>query len=253
MTIAVVSCVGFFTQILLWLVTFPFDRNRYIVGRLFRIMAVIVVKLAPTWKFSLVGKYPRKLGKTVVVSNHVSHADSFLISHFPWEMKWLGKAELLKIPFVGWNMFMSGDIMVKRGDKQSTQYAMARCKKYLENGMPICIFPEGTRSKDGNLQEFKDGAFRLAIETGANILPLAVAGTQDALPKHSWKFGFARATAQAGEFISTKGMTLADIETLKSRVREQIRQLQLSMAAQSRVKIEQRPAPARTNMSATVR
>jgi 1-acyl-sn-glycerol-3-phosphate acyltransferase len=158
----------------------------------------------------------------VVVSNHESNADPFLISHLPWEMKWLGKASLFKIPVVGWMMWMAGDIPVHRGDRDSATGAMARCKEWLAKGMPVMIFPEGTRSKTDELLPFKDGAFRLAIEAQADVLPLAVSGTRRALPKHSWRFATSRGLVTVGTPISTKGMTLADVERLKDLARTQI-------------------------------
>ena len=135
----------------------------------------------------------------MVVSNHESNADPFLVSFLPWEMKWLGKASLFRIPVVGWMMRMAGDIPVERGDSDSAKEAMAACERWLARGMPVMLFPEGTRSKDGQLLPFKDGAFRLAIETGADVLPVAVAGTREALPKHSWKFGRAEGRVTIGD------------------------------------------------------
>jgi len=160
-----------------------------------------------------------------VVSNHESNADPFLISFLPWEMKWLGKASLFRIPVAGWMMWMAGDVPVRRGESDSAKEAMAACARWLARGMPVMLFPEGTRSRDGQLLPFKDGAFRLAIETGAEILPLAVSETGTALPKHSWKFGRAEGRVTVGTPISTAGLTLADVEQLKARVRAEIEML----------------------------
>jgi 1-acyl-sn-glycerol-3-phosphate acyltransferase len=126
-------------------------------------------------------------------------------------------------------MWLAGDIPVTRGDQGSAKGAMARCVKWLEKGMPVMIFPEGTRSKTEELLPFKDGAFRLAIETGAEVLPVAVSGTRRALPKHSWRFASARGLVTVGTPISTQGMTLADVERLKAMAREQILALRESL------------------------
>jgi 1-acyl-sn-glycerol-3-phosphate acyltransferase len=88
--------------------------------------------------------------------------------------------------------------------------------------MPVMIFPEGTRSKTDELLPFKDGAFRLAIDTQSDLLPIAVSGTRHSLPKHSWRFAHAKALVTVGKPISTKGMTMADVERLKAMAREQI-------------------------------
>jgi 1-acyl-sn-glycerol-3-phosphate acyltransferase len=228
--IALMSLVGFFIQLPLFLLSWPFDRRRVVAGRWFRLIAVICTKLTPFWRFEVHGPLPARFPRrTVVVSNHESNADPFLISHLPWEMKWLGKASLFKIPAVGWSMWLAGDIPVTRGDGDSARGAMARCVRWLEKGMPVMIFPEGTRSKTDELLPFKDGAFRLAIETGSDVLPLAVSGTRRALPKHSWRFASSLALVKVGTPISTQGMTLADVERLKAMAREQILALRASL------------------------
>jgi 1-acyl-sn-glycerol-3-phosphate acyltransferase len=228
--IGLVALVGFFVQLVLAIVTWPFDRRKVITGRCFRLIGVTAAKLTPFWHFRVHGAAPKSLSpRTVVVSNHESNADPFIISMLPWEMKWLGKASLFKIPAVGWSMWLAGDIPVTRGDQGSAKGAMAQCARWLDKGMPVMIFPEGTRSKTDELLPFKDGAFRLAIETGADVLPLAVSGTRKALPKHSWRFARSKALVTVGTPISTKGMTLADVERLKSLAREQILALRPSL------------------------
>jgi 1-acyl-sn-glycerol-3-phosphate acyltransferase len=91
--------------------------------------------------------------------------------------------------------------------------------------VPIVIFPEGTRSREGGLLPFKDGAFRLAIEAGATILPMAVSGTAAAWPKHDWRAGRARGRLRIGAPISTAGMDLADVPRLKERAKSAIEAL----------------------------
>lgn len=220
--IGLVALLGFLVQGLLALVTLPFDRRRLVVGRVFRLVGVVAARLTPFWHFGVVGPLPKAVGRTVVVSNHESHADPFLISHLPWEMKWLGKASLFRIPVVGWMMWLAGDVPVQRGDSASGKGAMAKCASWLERGVPVMMFPEGTRGTEEALLPFKDGAFRLAIETGADILPVAVSGTRTALPKHSWRFQKSEARVTVGTALSTKGLTLADVETLKASARVQV-------------------------------
>jgi 1-acyl-sn-glycerol-3-phosphate acyltransferase len=230
MEIGLVALVGFFVQLVLAVVTWPFDRTRTVTGRCFRLIGVTAAKLTPFWRFGVHGPVPQRVApNTVVVSNHESNADPFLISHLPWEMKWLGKASLFKIPVVGWMMWMAGDIPVHRGDRDSATGAMARCREWLAKGMPVMIFPEGTRSKTDELLPFKDGAFRLAIEAQADVLPLAVSGTRRALPKHSWRFATSRGLVTVGTPISTKGMTLDDLERLKGLARAQIESLRAGL------------------------
>ena len=205
------------------LVTAPFDRGRYITGYIFRRIGPVMATLNPLWRFRYSGTMPADPRRPfVVVSNHESFADILLISHLPWEMKWLSKAELFRIPVMGWMMWLAGDIPVWRGFGPSAVEALARCREALRNRVSVMIFPEGTRSKTAELLPFKDGAFRLAIEAGVPILPLALSGTGTALRKHDWRFGRSVAEVRVLEPIETAALTLADVPRLKARVRETI-------------------------------
>lgn len=216
---------------LLYVVTLPFDRRRYVTGRAFRLIGVIATRMTPLWRFSVDGELPGdKPRKTVCVSNHCSAADPFLLSYLPWEMKWLSKESNFKIPFVGWMLSLAGDVAVERGVSDSAKQAMARCREWLEREMPVMIFPEGTRSKDGSLLPFKDGAFRLAIESGADILPMAVSGTETALEKHDWRLQWADARVRVGQPISTSGLSLDDIDQLKEQARLAIEELRAELS-----------------------
>ena len=129
---------------------------------------------------------------------------------------------MFKIPIAGWLMYVAGDIKLDRGDRDSAKKAMDRCVWYLKHHVSVMVFPEGTRAVDGELGKFKDGAFRLAIEAQVPILPLAVHGTKEALRKHDWRFGRANAAVQVMEPVSTEGLTLEDVDSLKERVRDLI-------------------------------
>jgi 1-acyl-sn-glycerol-3-phosphate acyltransferase len=205
------------------LVTAPFDPGRYWAGLLFRKVAVVTSTLNPLWRFRVTGTFPANPRHPyVVVSNHESFVDILLISHLPWEMKWLSKVEILRIPVLGWDMWLAGDVPVERGTTRSAAKAMRRCREILAKRVPVIIFPEGTRSTTGEMLPFKDGAFRLAIDAGVPILPLVVRGTRTALPKHGWRFGRADAEVLVLEPIATEGLGPRDVESLKQRVREVI-------------------------------
>lgn len=211
---------GFFYVALVFVCTAPFDRGRYAAGRAFRQLAVLQVKLNPLWHFHMSGEpVPDPRRPYVAVSNHESYADIFLISHLPWEMKWLSKEEIFRIPVMGWMMRMAGDIPLRRGNRDSTLAALAACRDRLAKRVSVMIFPEGTRSRGGELLPFKDGAFRLAIEAGVPVLPIVVAGTRHAMAKGSFRFQPARAAVRVLDPVETTGMTLDDIPVLKERVR----------------------------------
>jgi 1-acyl-sn-glycerol-3-phosphate acyltransferase len=217
---------------IIWLFTAPFDRGRYAAGRAFRIVGVTAMRLNGLWKFRTRGSLDDARRPYVVVANHESYADVFLISCFPWEMKWLSKDTMFKIPCMGWMMQMAGDIKLVRGDRDSTINAIAQCRDRLAKKVSVMIFPEGTRSKTQEMLPFKDGAFRLAIETQAPVLPIAVAGTRNAMAKGTFRFLRARALAQVLEPIDTTGMTMDDIGRLKQMARERIDTGRRALAAE---------------------
>jgi 1-acyl-sn-glycerol-3-phosphate acyltransferase len=215
--------VGFFYVAAIWLVTAPFDRGRYHAGRAFRQLAMTAVALNPLWHFETDGETPNDPRRPyVAVSNHESYADIFLISHFPWEMKWLSKDTIFRIPVMGWMMRMARDIPIKRGKRESVVSAMQGCRDRLARKVSVMIFPEGTRSRTEDLLPFKDGAFKLAIEAQVPILPIAVAGTRDCMAKGSFAFRRARAKARVLAPIATTGLTSADIPALRDRTRDTI-------------------------------
>ena len=214
---------GFFYVAPVWLLTAPFDPGRYHAGRALRQLAVAHVALTRLWRFETEGVPPEGPRRPyVVVSNHESYADIFLISHFPWEMKWLSKHTIFKIPVMGWMMRMALDVPVRRGQRSSTIAALADCRDRLARRVSVMIFAEGTRSPTGDLLPFKDGAFKLAIEARVPILPVAIAGTRSCMAKGSFFFRHAHAKARVLEPISTDGLTLADLEALRDRTRATI-------------------------------
>lgn len=231
LAIALILILGFFVELVLWAVTRPFDPLLRVPGRFWRGMNVLAARLNPLWSFRVDEREgpavaPRR--PTVVVANHASMTDVILLAHLPWEMKWLGKSGNFQIPFAGWCMSLAGHVAVVRGDRGSGGAAMAACARWLKLGVPVMIFPEGTRSEDGALQPLKDGAFRLALDTGADLLPCWIAGTRAALPKHSWRFGRARATVTVGRAIPSAGK---GVEELKDEVRAELARLEGAGAA----------------------
>jgi 1-acyl-sn-glycerol-3-phosphate acyltransferase len=235
-----VLCVIVGTPIvaLVFAFTAPFDKGRYAAGRGFRLVAVAALRLNPLWSFHTRGAIHDPRRPYVVVANHESYADIFLISCFPWEMKWLSKDTMFKIPLMGWMMQMAGDIKLVRGSRDSAAGAILACRDRLAKRVSVMIFPEGTRSKTWEMLPFKDGAFRLAIEAGVPILPIAVAGTRNAMAKGTFRFLRARAIAQALEPIETTGMTLSDIGTLKERTRERIEEGRRALAGELGIRFD---------------
>ena len=200
-----------------------FDRDpvRYRTGRWFRRLGVSMVAVNRSCRVRVSGFHvedPRL--PYVVVGNHQSLGDIPVFSLLPWEMKWLGKESLFKIPVVGWMMRLAGDISVDRADPGSGRAALARARKMLDQRCSIMIFPEGTRTPDGRMLPFHDGAFALAVWAQVPILPIVVDGTVACLPRDSWIFcGRHRIRLTILPPVGTAGSTMRDIPALKATVR----------------------------------
>jgi 1-acyl-sn-glycerol-3-phosphate acyltransferase len=200
------------------------DPSQRMPGRWMRRLGRTAGRLTPLWHFEVEGQAPSDIGSRpyVVVANHESTADPFLLSWLPWDMRWVAKEELFRPPLTGWAMRLGGDIKLRRGKGDSVRAMMKECERALAAGIPVMLFPEGTRSTDGKLLPFKDGAFRLAITAGVPVLPIALAGTHQMRPKHSAWFGRARACAKILEPIPTEGLGSSDIHALRDQCREAI-------------------------------
>jgi 1-acyl-sn-glycerol-3-phosphate acyltransferase len=171
--------------LVVFLVTWPFDRRRVVLHLFSCFWASVYVYLNPLWRVRVVGRgrLPWR-GAAVIVANHLSLLDILILYGLYRPFKWVSKAELFKVPVLGWNMVLNDYVPLKRGDATSIRDMMDHCRRHLERGSPVLIFPEGTRAQDGKLQAFKDGAFRLAMEAKVPLIPVAVTGTHEALPKH---------------------------------------------------------------------
>lgn len=120
----------------------------------------------------------------VFVSNHQSMFDVWLVyGWLPVIFKWLMKAELRKVPFVGTACKAAGHIYVDRKNPKAAIESMENVKKQLKNGICTVIFPEGTRTKNGQVGRFKRGAFQIALDLKLPVIPISLSGCYDVLPK----------------------------------------------------------------------
>lgn len=200
------------------------DPAHYNTGRLFRKLGKSFSRINPGWNITITGRTDIDDRQPfVMVCNHQSFADIPLISNLPWEMKWVAKAELFKIPIAGWMMSLAGDIPVLRKAANQKEFIFERAAFYLSNRCSVIFFPEGTRSRSGRLRKFTHGAFELAIKEKVAILPLVIEGTQNTLPRDSWKFGRAEnIRLKVLEPVETTGLGDDDVVELMHTVRTMI-------------------------------
>lgn len=175
---------------LIWVLVFPFDRNRDVVHWLLTYQSYLLSRLMPIWKLSVEGRMKADKGSTyVIISNHQSILDILFLNSLRFRYKWISKIENIKLPVLGWYLRMAGYITVNRGNEESKAEMFEKSLISLNNGISIMIFPEGTRSPDKEIGFFKRGAFQLALQAGVPILPVLIDGTGDILPKHGLIFG----------------------------------------------------------------
>jgi 1-acyl-sn-glycerol-3-phosphate acyltransferase len=205
------------------LATFRSDPVRRRIGRLHLDSAKTAVRVNPFWDFRAVDEvHPDPTRPCLFVSNHRSNADPFLLALLPWDMKFLSKESIFRIPLLGWEMRVAGHIPISRGDRGSVRDALGEMRQRLQAKTSVVLFPEGTRSEDGTLGPFREGGFRLAIELGIPVVPLAVRGTERALPKHSLTLHPTSATVTVLPPIETAGLSPEDASALAERARSRI-------------------------------
>lgn len=157
------------------------------------------------------------------VSTHQSLGDilaAFFIDH---PFKFVAKRELFRIPVFGTAMSLSGYIPLNRGDRESGRECLERARRYLRSGISVLFFPEGTRSRDGTVQPFKTGAFRLAVEERVSVVPIVILGTREILCKGSWVFNSkSHVVLSFGRPIPTKNLDYETIPYLRDEVREEM-------------------------------
>jgi 1-acyl-sn-glycerol-3-phosphate acyltransferase len=181
------SAVMFALALVLFVVTVPFDRRGIVLHRFTCFWASMYTWLHPSWFVSIEGReHVRSDEAYVIVANHQSTLDILVLFRLFVHFKWVAKAEAFLVPFIGWNMFLNRYVRLRRGDRRSVMDMMATSEQELRAGSSILIFPEGTRSRDGELQPFKQGAFTLAKRAAAPILPVVIEGTGTALPRRGF-------------------------------------------------------------------
>jgi len=163
----------------------------------------------------------------VYAVNHASALDiPILYVHLPFQFRIVFKSELLSYPFVGWHLKRSGQVCINQQNPAASIGAIKSALRSLKRGMPLVIFPEGGRCRDGKLQPFLPGAFFLAIKAQADIVPVALAGTFDLLPMNTYHIKCQPVEMRVGEPIPTTGLTLNDMDAVSAQVKTAIEKLQ---------------------------
>jgi 1-acyl-sn-glycerol-3-phosphate acyltransferase len=205
------------------LIVFPlFDRKRRQFLLIHRVWCNTVARGFPKWKYVHHGFEKLRPGQHyVIMSNHQSLADILLLSFLPTTFRWTSKRSVFMVPIFGWQFWLGGHLSIVRGSEASRKTFMKRAIETLNQGISLLIFPEGTRSRTGEIGPFKPGGFLMALRTGTPILPIVISGSGDALPKTSWVMRKRTyPVVRVLDPIETAGRTETDIEALMQQVRD---------------------------------
>jgi 1-acyl-sn-glycerol-3-phosphate acyltransferase len=159
----------------------------------------------------------------IYMSNHQSYFDIFaFFAGLPIDFKYILKKELMRIPLFGIAARRGRHISIDRGNPRKAFESVQKAAEKIKSGYSVLIFPEGTRSPDGHIQPFKWGGFRLAIQSGCDIVPLAISNSHNIAAKGSLKVNKGVIAINIGKPISIKDYTKKDIDKLLVRVREAV-------------------------------
>ena len=183
LTIILSLAMIFFSVIL------PFDKKRKVAHAQCFWWSTALIKFNPYWKLKVSGLENIDKNKTyVIVANHQSLTDIIIVYQTKMQFKWVAKDSLFKIPFLGWCLSFGKHIKIERGKFSSIKKVYQEATEWLRNDMSVLFFPEGTRSDTQKMNDFLNGSFKLAIKERVAILPIAIEGTGNAIPKGSWIF-----------------------------------------------------------------
>jgi 1-acyl-sn-glycerol-3-phosphate acyltransferase len=208
--------------LVIWILFLPFDRERRIVHWLLVYQALMISLIIPIWRVRIEGREKAVPGTTyVIISNHQSILDILFLNCLRYRFKWISKKEVYNYPLLGQYLKMADYITVDRSDAESKRIMLLDSYNSLVNGVSIMIFPEGTRTPDGEIKFFKRGAFQLAISAKKPILPVIIDGSGSVLPKHGLVFkGFHKILIRVLDPVSPENFGTEECEKLAMKFQE---------------------------------
>lgn len=213
------------------LISSLFDRDGRIQHRIARLWSWLIMKTIQS-PFTVTGLDKIDTAKPHLYAvNHLSAMDiPALYVGLPFQFHIMAKKSLFHYPFLGWHLRRSGQIPVDAESALASMRSLNRAAESLKNGMPLVIFPEGGRSRDGHLQPFMSGGFYVAIKAGIDIVPMALIGTFDLLPMNTFHIKPRPLQLLVGDPISAKGYTSRQVDQLSDVVHKAIEELYYSKA-----------------------
>jgi 1-acyl-sn-glycerol-3-phosphate acyltransferase len=159
----------------------------------------------------------------VFMANHLSLVDVWaVLVAIPVPLRFIAKKQLGAIPLFGWAMRAGRFIFIDRQNAASARRSIDEAAKRVRSGQSVVMFPEGTRSRDGRLGPFKKGGFHLAISSGVDIVPVAIWGSRELMPRGSARIYAGEVSIEIDEPIPTSSLSVDDRDALVERVRDRI-------------------------------
>ena len=223
--IAVMSILVFLASSFMAVFLYPFDRDRKTVHTFGYWWADGILAANPFWSLKVTGLENIDPHKTyVIVANHQSLFDIVLLYKTRMQFKWIAKDSLFSVPFFGWNLSLAKHVKVARAEHGSIKKAYDEAGSWLKKGISVLFFPEGTRSVTNELNTFKNGAFKLAIQEKKPILPVSISGTRDIIPRGGLilKKVEAACILKVLPAIETKDLLPEDFSRLRDAVRNKL-------------------------------
>ena len=186
-----------------------------------------VILGVPGVKLDIKMRVPLDPGRPYVfMPNHASMVDIWAVFvAIPASFRFIAKKQLARIPLFGWAMAAGRFIFIDRQNAVAARRSMEEAARRIRSGQSVVIFPEGTRTRDGRLGAFKKGGFHLAIDSGADIVPVAIKGSREVMPRGSALIRAGHVTVDVGEPISTAGLKSSDREALIAKVRARVAEM----------------------------
>ncbi|MGH7816314.1 MAG: lysophospholipid acyltransferase family protein [Candidatus Binatia bacterium] len=160
----------------------------------------------------------------IFIVNHQSNLDiPVLIEALPeFQLRWIAKKELLRVPFFGWALWATKHVTVDRADPRDAVKSLERAKQMIAAGISLVVFAEGTRSRDRSLQKFKKGGFLLAVQTHTPIVPVTVNGSGSLLPAGAWRLRPGTIEVVVDQPVAVEGFRPGNLRLLSNQVRDKI-------------------------------
>jgi 1-acyl-sn-glycerol-3-phosphate acyltransferase len=232
-----VSCIALFAPaIAIFAATVWWDRKRRLLHAYTSWWGAHYLSWAPLAGVKVEGRdQGLAAAPCVYVSNHQSMVDILAVFATGLRYRWVSKRENFIVPFLGWNMYLNGYVPLRRGHLPSIRRMLRNCQARISEGHSLFVFPEGTRSPDGTVQQFFRGAFWIATKNRIPVVPVLIEGTDRVLAKSSFRIVPQLVTVRVLEPIHPSAAGYDD-RRLRDMVRERMLEEQASIRGQRRPK-----------------